>query len=242
MLEVGRIGKIIEHLNLGGLRSAFFQNEEIGMIPQRKNYYEKRGKQLVKNLQSRHFEAYYCESCDEALQKALELIPDGASVGWGGSLSAQQIGLLDAVRSGNYRPIDRAACQTPEEKEKVSRDCLNADVFLTGANALSLDGQMVNIDGTGNRVAAIIYGPKTVLVIAGMNKVEDDLESALRRARTVAAPMNQQRFLLNNPCTVTGVCADCKSETCICNQIVITRHCRPVGRIKFILVGEDIGL
>ena len=100
---------------------------------------------------------------------------------------------------------------------------------------------MVNIDGNGNRVAAIIFGPKTVLVIAGMNKVEPTLEAAVTRARTVAAPMNQQRFQLNNPCTGTGICADCKSESCICNQIVITRHCRPAGRIKFILVGEELG-
>ena len=119
---------------------------------------------------------------------------------------------------------------------------MNADVFLTGANGLSLDGQMVNIDGSGNRVAAIIYGPKKVLVVAGMNKVMDTIEAAVQRARTVAAPMNQQRFMLPNPCTTTGTCADCKSETCICNQILITRHCRPAGRIKFILVGEDLGL
>ena len=124
----------------------------------------------------------------------------------------------------------------------MMRDMLFSDVFLTGANGLSLDGQMVNIDGTGNRVAAIIYGPKAVLVIAGMNKVTDSLEDAIRRARTVAAPANQQRFCLDNPCTVTGTCTDCKSESCICNQIVITRHCRPTGRIKFILVGEDLGL
>ena len=101
---------------------------------------------------------------------------------------------------------------------------------------------MVNIDGSGNRVAAIIYGPKSILVVAGMNKVMDTLDEAVRRARTVAAPLNQQRFLLENPCTVTGTCADCKSERCICNQIVITRHCRPVDRIKFVIVGEDLGL
>jgi len=204
-------------------------------------YYEKRGKQLVKNLQSRHFEAYYCENCGEALNKALELIPEGASVGWGGAASAQEIGLIDALRKGNYKAIDRDACNTPEERELAAARCLTADVFLSGANALSLDGQMVNIDGTGNRIAAIIYGPKTVLVIAGMNKVMDDLQTAVNRARTVAAPMNQQRFQLPNPCTVTGCCADCKSETCICNHILITRNCRPAGRIKFILVGEDLG-
>ena len=118
---------------------------------------------------------------------------------------------------------------------------MNADVFITGANALSLDGQMVNIDGNGNRVAAIIYGPKSVIVIAGMNKVTETLDDAIRRARTVAAPANAQRFAGETPCRNTGVCGDCKSTDCICNQIVITRHCRPAGRIKFIIVGEDIG-
>ena len=204
--------------------------------------YDKRGEILVKNLQSRHFEAYYCPDKASALEKALELIPKGASVGWGGAMSCSQIGLLDALRQGEYQVFDRERCETPEEKEQAIRNGLIADVFLTGANGLSLDGQMVNIDGTGNRVAAIIYGPKKVLVVAGMNKVMDSLEEAVRRARTIAAPLNQQRFLLNNPCTITGTCGDCKSETCICNQILITRHCRPVGRIQFIIVGEDLGL
>jgi L-lactate utilization protein LutB len=205
-------------------------------------YYEKRGNILVKNLRSRHFDAYYCANKEEALAKALELIPEGASVGWGGAMSAQQIGLMDAVRSGNYRALDRETCKTPEEREEMGHACLGADVFLTGANGLSMDGEMVNIDGQGNRVAAIVYGPKSVLVIAGMNKVVDTLEDAVTRARTVAAPMNQQRFGLPNPCTTTGTCADCKTQTCICNQILITRNCRPVGRIKFIIVGEELGM
>ena len=205
-------------------------------------YYQKRGEILVKNLKSRHFDAYYCENREAALAKALELIPEGASVSWGGAMSAQQIGLMDAVSNGSYNTIDRAKCQTQEEKDQTAKDAMFCDVYISGANGLSLDGQMVNIDGTGNRVAATIFGPKMVLIIAGMNKVEDTLDRALNRARTVAAPMNQQRFQLDNPCTVTGSCADCKSESCICNQIVITRHCRPVGRIKFILVGEDLGM
>lgn len=204
-------------------------------------YYEKRGQILVQNLQSRHFEAYYCATAAQALDKALELIPAGASVGWGGTHSAEEIGLIDAIRSGNYRAIDRAKATTPEERDRIMMDCFGADFFLTGANGMSLDGEMVNIDGTGNRVGAIIYGPKNVLVIAGMNKVMDTLEDALTRARTVAAPINQQRFLRKTPCAVTGTCADCKSPECICNQIVITRNCRPAGRIKFIMVGEDLG-
>jgi len=205
-------------------------------------YYEKRAAVLMKNLRSRHFEAYYCATKEDALKKALELIPEGASVGWGGATSAQQIGLMDALNAGNYQTLDRDKCTTMEQREQIAHDCLNGDVFLTGANAISMDGQMVNIDGNGNRVAAIIYGPKKVLVIAGMNKVTDTLEDAVHRARTVAAPVNQQRFLLpGNPCTATGVCVDCKSETCICNHIVVTRHCRPVGRIQFILMGEELG-
>ena len=212
------------------------------MIDVKEQYYAKRGEILVKNLISRHFEACYCKTKEEALAKALSLIPEGAVVSWGGSQTAQQMGLIDAVQNGNFRAIDRFAGTTPEEKERISRDGMFSDVFITSANAMSLDGQMVNIDGNGNRVAAIIYGPKSVIVVAGMNKVVDTVEDALRRARTIAAPQNKQRFANATPCDGTGVCADCKAEGCICNQIVITRHCRPVGRIKFILVGEDLGM
>jgi len=205
-------------------------------------YYEKRGQVLVKNLKSRHFDAYYCANKEQALEKALELINKGAAVGWGGAMSCEQIGLMEALKAGNYRAMDRSLAKTAEEREQMMKEMLFADVFLTGANGLSLDGQMVNIDGTGNRLAAICYGPNTVLVVAGMNKVEDTLEAAITRARTVAAPMNKQRFQNVTPCEVTGTCADCKAEGCICNQILVTRHCRPAGRIKFILVGEDLGM
>ena len=205
-------------------------------------YYEKRGQVLVKNLQARHFEAYYCSNKEEALKKALELIPEGAVVGWGGAMTCEQIGLMDALKAGPYKAMDRNTAKDAAEREAMMKQMMVADVFLTGANGLSLDGQMVNIDGTGNRLAPICYGPDMILVVAGMNKVEDTLEAAVRRARTVAAPMNKQRFGNVTPCGVTGTCADCKSEGCICNQILITRHCRPAGRIKFILVGEDLGM
>ena len=204
-------------------------------------FYEKRGRILVENLKKRHFEAYYCSTKEDALQKALELIPAGSTVGWGGATSAQQIGLIDAIRKGDYRSLDRDRCSNADEVEELMHKCLNADVFLTGANALSMDGQMVNIDGKGNRISAIIYGPKNIIVIAGMNKAVDTINLAVERARTVAAPINQQRFLNNTPCSTTGKCSDCKNEGCICNHIVITRHCRPAGRIKFILVGESLG-
>ena len=206
-----------------------------------KKYYDKRAALLVKNLQKRSFEACYCETKEEALEKALEQIPQDALVGWGGATSAEQIGLLNALRTGPYNAIDRDTAKSMEERVDMMRKCLLTDVFVTGANAISLDGQMVNIDGMGNRVAAIVYGPRKVLVIAGMNKVADTLEDALTRARTVAAPVNKQRFPGETPCLVNGSCADCLSQGCICNQILVTRNCRPAGRISFILVGEELG-
>lgn len=212
------------------------------MNEMKKAYYEKRGQVLVKNLRSRHFDAYYCDTKAEALERALELIPEGATVGWGGAMSAQEIGLMDAVKAGKYRAIDRDTASTPEERSAMMKQAMLADVFISGANGLSMDGQMVNIDGAGNRVAAIVYGPESILVIAGMNKAADTLEDALTRARTVAAPLNAQRFPIETPCKAAGSCADCKSPSSICNQILITRHCRPAGRIKFVLVGEDLGL
>lgn len=211
------------------------------MATPREMYYEKRGKQLVKNLKSRNFDAYYCEKASDALQKALEIIQEGSSVGWGGTMSAVQIGLLEAIRKGNYHAIDRDATATPEDRKQAEKEAMFADYFILGANAMSLDGEMVSIDGHGNRVAPIVYGPKKVVVIVGMNKVRNTLEDAIVRARTVAAPMNMQRFMQNTPCAVTGVCADCKSPECICNQILITRNCRPAKRICYIVVGEELG-
>ena len=148
------------------------------MDPKREMY-TKRGAVLVKNLQKRHFQAFYCEDRASALQKAMELIPDGVTVGWGGAMSAQQIGLMDELRQRNVTLLDRDKATTPQERGAMMKQCLTADVFLTGANGLSLDGQMVNIDGNGNRVAAIVYGPESVIVVAGMNKVMDTLEVAM---------------------------------------------------------------
>ena len=206
-----------------------------------RSFFDKRGEVLVKNLQKRHFEAYYCATKAEALKQVLALMPEGSTVGWGGAVSAAQVGVQEAVHAGNYKVIDRDQFSDPAEKLRCMRQCFDADFFITGANALSLDGQMVNIDGNGNRVGLIVYGPKNIIVVAGMNKVCATLEDAVKRARTIAAPMNQQRFGLPNPCTCTGVCGDCLSETSICNQILITRNCKPAGRIKFVLVGEELG-
>lgn len=207
----------------------------------RELFNEKRGNTVVKNLKGRGFEACYCKTGEEAKEKALEWMEEGALVAWGGSMTIQDIGLTKAVREGNYRAIDREQATTAKEKQKAAMDALSADYFLTSANGISEDGQLVNVDGNGNRVAAIVFGPKYVIVVAGMNKVVRTAEDAMVRARTVAAPLNQQRFLKNTPCSVTGVCSNCKSPECICNQLLTTRNCRPAGRIKVILVGEELG-
>lgn len=201
---------------------------------------EKLGKKVVKAMESRYFEAYYCGTKEEALQKALSLIPAGSVVSWGGTVTASQIGLMEALHSGSYRLIDRDAVP-PEERQKLMRQALLSDYFISGANAISEAGEIVNIDGNGNRVAAIVYGPEHVIIVAGMNKVVKTLDGAMERARTVAAPINKQRFGGTTPCIKTGSCEDCRAEDCICCQVLVTRVCRPAGRIKVILIGEELG-
>lgn len=199
------------------------------------------GPRVVKALESRNMEAYYVKTKEEALAKALELIPEGSSISWGGSMSAAEIGLLDAVRAGNYEVLDRNAKETREEQLEIMHQALNCDVYLGSANAVSEDGILINIDGNANRVAAYSYGPKNVLLIVGMNKVVKTEADAMSRAKNEAAPINAQRFGIQTPCVKSGTCADCKSPECICCQILITRFSRVPKRIKVILVDENLG-
>ena len=193
---------------------------------------------VVKGLESRNMTAYYAETKEEALQKALELIPAGSSVTMGGAMSAHEIGLVKAVKEGDYRFIDRDAYT---DKRAAMLEAYDADWFLVGANAVTDDGILVNIDGNANRVSAIAQGPKHVLCLVGMNKVCPDLDSAMKRARNVAAPVNAQRFGLSTPCAKTGKCMDCKSPDTICCQFLITRYSRHPGRIVVIVVNDDLG-
>ena len=201
---------------------------------------EKLGSKVVKALQGRHFDAAYVNTKDEALKLALSYIPEKAVVSWGGTSTAKEIGLLDALHEGDYDLIDRDAA-APEDKNEVARKALLSDYYIMGSNAISEDGQLVNIDGNGNRLAALIFGPKVVIVLIGINKVVRDLEAAMVRAQTIAAPINRQRFPGNTPCLVTGSCGHCTTLDSICAQTVITRLCKPAGRIKVILIGENLG-
>ncbi|MEG2633578.1 MAG: lactate utilization protein, partial [Oscillospiraceae bacterium] len=202
---------------------------------------EKLAVKVVAALQSRQFEAYFCESGEQAVEKALSLVDKEMQIAWGGSATLDRIGLVSRLRSDGYKLIDRSLGKTREEQIEIQRRALLCDTFFMSANAISEDGQLVNVDGSANRVAALCYGPKSVIIIAGVNKIARSAEDAMVRARTKAAPINAQRFGGKTPCTLTGACGDCKSPDCICAQIVTTRFCKPAGRIKVIIVGEELG-
>ena len=205
-----------------------------------KNLYtrnEKLAQKVIKGLESRNMTGYYAADREEALKKALELIPEGSTVTMGGAMSAVEIGLVDALVNGNYEFLDR---NQMEPREALLKG-YDADVFLTSANAMTEDGVMVNIDGNANRVSYIANGPKKIVAIVGMNKVCDDVDGAMKRARNVAAPTNAQRFEINTPCKKTGSCANCKSPDTICCQFLVTRYSRHAGRIHVILVNDSLG-
>ena len=204
--------------------------------------YKNMSEGMIKALKKRGYDAYFCENKEQAKDKVLSLIPERATVSWGGTLTMEEIGVLDAVRGGNYNVLDRDKASTPEEKTAILKSALTSDVYLSSVNAISEDGIMINIDGLGNRIAAIAYGAESVILVVGMNKVCRNAEDAKLRARTFAAPNNGLRLNLELPCVKTGVCSDCICPGCMCAQVVEMRTCRIENRIKVILVGEDLGL
>ena len=199
------------------------------------------GKTLVKNLERRHFEAYYCETSQEAIGRVKQLMPVGSSVTWGGYDTIRRMGLVDALHKADYQVYDRDLTETREQQLDIYRKAFTCDYYLSSANAISEDGVIVNVDGNGNRVAAITWGPSHVIFVIGINKVTKDVESALARARGTASPINAQRFDINTPCKKDGVCHNCKSEDCICSCIHFLRHSRPARRHIVVLVGEELG-
>lgn len=206
-----------------------------------KQFYQVQAEKVVKAFEKRKIKAYYCATKKEGIQKVLELIPEESSVSWGGSMTLQELQLPQKLHQGSYHLLDRSLAKSPEEIEKMYHDALSCDYYLMSSNAITLDGKLVNIDGTGNRIAALIYGPKNVIVIAGMNKIVTDEAAALLRVRNQAAPINAFRLQQNTPCTVMGQCGDCLSEDCICGHTLITRMSRIPYRIKVVLIGESLG-
>lgn len=198
---------------------------------------------LVGNLKQRHYEAFFCPTAQEAVEKITGMIPEGSSVTWGGSMTIRDMGLTKALHNKEGLDIwDRDLAQSREEAQEIYRRAFYADYYLSSVNAISEDGEIVNIDGNGNRVAAITFGPKRVILVVGINKVAQNLDAAISRARSLAAPVNMMRFAnLNTPCKNDGMCHDCKSPDSICNYIQIMRNSHPVGRHIVVIVGEELG-
>lgn len=204
--------------------------------------YDLAGPKVAEALKRRHFEAYYCRTGKEAAEKILSLIPPADTVSWGGSMTLTALNIQGLLKEHGYQVIDRDTAKTQEERSVLMHNALFCGTFLMSSNAITEDGQLFNIDNNGNRLAAMIYGPKSVIVIAGMNKLVKTPADAESRARNFAAPANHQRVPGEAPCTLTGKCADCVSPGCICTYMVTTRMSKPEGRIKVILVGESLGL
>lgn len=197
---------------------------------------------IVKALQRRGFEAFYEVTSEKALERILSLIPQDSSIAWGGSMTLNEIGLLKALKNKPYQLIDRDQGKTQSEKTALMRQAFSADFYLSSVNAMTENGVLVNIDGTGNRVAAIAYGPKNVILVVGRNKVCATLDAAKVRAQSVAAPLNAFRLKMDLPCTKAGFCAECQNPQSICAIFVETHFSRTPGRIKVILVGDELGL
>ena len=202
---------------------------------------ERLAQRMIKNLERRNFRAFYCPTAAEAVEMVSSLIPDGSSVTWGGSMTIREIGLTAALHKRKLKVLDRDQAANSDEVQRIYREAFSADYYLASTNAISEDGVLVNIDGNGNRVAAITFGPKHVIFVVGLNKVTQDVGSALARARSTASPTNAARFDVKTPCQVDGVCHNCNSVDCICNYIHFLRNSHPAGRHIVVLVGEELG-
>lgn len=205
-------------------------------------FLQKQVERSVESLEKHNITAFYVENEAQLLQKVRELIPEGSTVGVGDSMTLFETGIIEFLRKGNYRFLDKyREGITGQEKKKLYRECFSADTFLCSTNALTEEGELFNIDGNGSRVAAMLYGPEQVIIVAGINKIVRNLEEAEKRVRNYAAPIDAKRLNKNTPCAVTGRCIDCRSKERICNDFVVIKGQFNKDRIKVILVGKPLG-
>ena len=197
---------------------------------------------VITNLQRNNMAGYFVNNKDELIKLLESLIQEGDTVGCGDSVTLEETGVFDYIRNGNFVFYDKhQPGLTSEEKRKIYLKNFDADTFLTGVNAVSLDGKLFNIDGNGSRVAPMLYGPKQVIVVAGINKLTDTEAAAVNRARQVAAPLDAKRLNKNTPCTKLGKCIDCRHEERICNDFVMIARQFVKDRIKVILINQSYG-
>ena len=199
----------------------------------RKSAAELRIRRVMDALEKNNMQAYYAPTCADAVKIAKELLQPGDVISCGGSVTLDETGVMDLMRCGDYEFLDRTAAKTPEEREKLYREVFSSDVFLTGTNAVTEHGELYNVDGNGNRVAAMLFGPKKVLVFAGCNKIVRDIDDAAKRVKSCATPANAG--------TDGELCAGCRSENRICAMYTVLARQRVKGRIHVILIGEEVG-
>jgi len=210
--------------------------------PLKKWRYEAIGKSITETLKKKEFDAHYVDNLEEAKKLVLEMVPEGATIGLGGSTTLNQMDILDTFRNGNYRLIDRYHCANHEEEVQKYHEALNAEYFLCSTNAITQNGELVNMDCSGNRVAAMIFGPRRVIIVTGANKVVKDFDAAVARIKEVA-PLNSKRIHHDTPCTHSGVCEDCQTRKRMCNYLTVIYHgMKNPGRITVIVVGDEVGL
>lgn len=207
----------------------------------KQQYYENLADSLIEKFNLRGIDGYYCENKDEARNTAKRFLTPGCSVSWGGSMTLEEIGLINELKNSDYVVYDRAEAKTLEQKRQLYAQTVTSDYFFMSSNAITLDGELINIDGIGNRVACLCYGPEFVIVVAGMNKIVPDVTAGIARVRAMAAPPNTVRLNKSTPCAKLGRCVDCLTDDCICCQTVVTRKSMIPGRIKVLLVGEELG-
>ncbi len=196
---------------------------------------------IIDNLKKRNMEAFYYDDPKDMVKDILSKIPVGSSITWGGSESVKECGLMDAIHNGAYTLLDRSTAKTPEEQRAFYAKAVMADVYLMSTNAITYDGELINIDGNGNRLACLMQGPKEVFIIVGMNKFVSSVEEGIHRIENIAAPANVQRLSKDTPCHSLGRCAHCFSPQSICSHTVITRRCGQPGRVKLFIVPENLG-
>ncbi len=204
-------------------------------------YFEKQALRTVDALIANGMKAIYTDTAEQAKRIALDMVPEGASVGFGGSLTLSEIGLVDELKKMNYQLINPTGDIPIDEKTRLRREAITADYYFTGTNAVTEDGKLVNIDGTGNRVASMIFGPKHVIVVTGVNKISRTLEDAFNRAKEEAAVMNARKLKRKTPCVLTGKCSDCHSEERICNITTIIEKKPRETDVTVIIIGEELG-
>lgn len=207
-----------------------------------KQIYALKVKRTIENLKKNNMQGIYIERKEELFGLLDSLLSEGNTINVGGSMTLFETGVIDYLRSGKYDFQDRyAPGLTPEGVREVFIKAFSADAYICSTNALTEDGELYNVDGNSNRVAAMVYGPKSVIVIVGYNKLVKDLDEAKKRVESISAPANATRLNCKTPCTFTGECGHCKSEGRICCNYVVMAYQRHKDRIKVIIVGESLG-